>query len=583
MKSLLATAKLLPIVFMIGLSAFIYQTQTHSASKPPNSSSRSAVSVKAAVPANKNGVDGNIYDQYPNFVPLPRLIKPRKGELPPQYRVSVASPFITNCEGITQTGTVFTNAEVEPSIAVNPANSDNFIGNWQQDRWSNGAARGLASGISFDGGKTWSQRLVPFSRCSGGTVFNGGNYERATDPWVTFSPNGTAHQMALALNNVSNTRNAMLASRSTDGGNTWSNPATLILDIDGDAFFNDKNAITADPGVSNFVYAVWDRLAANGNGPTYFARTIDGGNSWQTATPIYNPGGINQTIGNIIVVLPDGTLINLFTQIDTNVISGAQSAFLAIIRSTDKGQSWSQPWVISDFQGIGTRDPETGAAVRDGSIIPQIAVSPDGALYVVWQDSRFSGGLHDSIALSRSIDGGFTWSTPVRVNPNINKPAFTPTVHVKPDGVIGVSYYDLRSNTADPNTLLADYWLARSVDGTTWEESRITEPFDLATAPNARGYFLGDYQGLVSAKNVFIPFFVKTNGGDFSNRTDVFVAPAIFKPISKLFIASSATAKNSPQIKWRVHENITRVKQQRRIERRGLPGPRQARLSRNHE
>ena len=89
--------------------------------------------------------------------------------------------------------------------------------------------------------------------------------------------------MALGLNKTSGSQNAMLASRSTDGGLSWSNPATLILDADGIAFFNDKNAITADPTDSNYVYAVWDRLASNGNGPAYFARSINGGLSWETA------------------------------------------------------------------------------------------------------------------------------------------------------------------------------------------------------------------------------------------------------------------------------------------------------------
>ncbi len=514
------------------------------------------------------GVDGWVYDQYPNFVPIQRLIKPAKGELPPQYRVSPVSPFLPNCEGAGQTGTAYLNAEVEPSVAVNPSNTDNLIGAWQQDRWSNGAARGLSSGISLDGGKTWTQHLIPFSRCSGGTRFNGGNYERATDPWVSFSPNGTAHVMALALNRAANSQNAMLASRSTDGGLTWSTPASLIVDPDGIAFFNDKNSITADPGDSNFVYAVWDRLAVNGNGPTYFARTINGGISWETARPIYNPGGTGQTIGNVITVLPDGTLINLLTKIVT--VGANDVATLEVMRSTDKGVNWSQPFLISDLLAIGTSDPETGILIRDGSILGQIATGPNGKLYVVWQDSRFSGGIRDGIAFSQSTDGGFTWSSPVRINSNNNVQALVPTVHVKPDGIIGVSYYDLRSNTGDTTTLLADYWLATSADGVSWSESRIAETFDLATAPFAGGYFLGDYQSLVSSRNVFIPFFVKTNSGDFSNRTDVFAAPAIFTPVGKSHIPVSATKARSALLRRRVHDNIQRVKLQR-IDRRFDP------------
>jgi hypothetical protein len=49
-----------------------------------------------------------------------------------------------------------------------------------------------------------------------------------------------------------------LVSKSTDGGDTWSEPITLIRD---DSFFhfNDKESITADPTNANYVYAVWDR------------------------------------------------------------------------------------------------------------------------------------------------------------------------------------------------------------------------------------------------------------------------------------------------------------------------------------
>jgi ATP-dependent Clp protease ATP-binding subunit ClpX len=39
-----------------------------------------------------------------------------------------------------------------------------------------------------------------------------------------------------------------------------------------------------------------------------------------------------------------------------------------------------------------------------------------GALYVVWQDARFSGGQFDSIAFSQSLDGGRTCAYPTKVN-----------------------------------------------------------------------------------------------------------------------------------------------------------------------
>ncbi len=437
-----------------------------------------------------------------------------------QYVASGSTPFVNGCDGVAPSGTLYPSAEVEPFVAVNPQDPNTMVGVWQQDRWSNGSARGLVSATTRDGGRSWRRTGQPFSRCGGGNVMNGGDYSRASDPWVSYSPNGVVHAMSLSTRgNV----NAMLVSHSFDDGLQWTNPIALI--IDGPGAFNDKNAMTADPYDANFVYAVWDRLIdANITGPAYFSRTTNGGASWEAARPIFDPGPRTQTIGNQIVVLPSGVLLNTFNRIDSP-LGGAQTARVAVMRSLDRGVTWSTPVYVSELLSVGTRDPENGTAVRDGGIIPSIAAAPNGDAYVVWQDSRFSGGGIDGIAISRSIDGGLSWSAPTRVNAVASVPAFTPSVHVNRDGVVGVTYYDLRSNTPTAS-LSTDYWLARSGNqGATWTEARVAEAFDMRIAPFANGLFVGDYQGLVSVDGRFVPFYGRANTGDIANRTDIVAAP----------------------------------------------------------
>ncbi|HEX5635116.1 MAG TPA: sialidase family protein, partial [Gemmatimonadales bacterium] len=319
--------------------------------------------------------------------------------------MSGASPFPAACGA--GEGTAFVGAEVEPSIAVNPRDEGNLVAVWQQDRWSNGAARGLLSAASFDGGATWTAAAPAFSQCTGGHEGNGGDFLRATDPWVAFGPDGIAYQSALVLSGGSFTAgssNAMRVSRSADGGRTWSTPTTLILD--GGEFFNDKETVTADPTEARFAYVVWDRLQRGGHGPTWLARTTDGGLTWEPARMIHDPGAGAQTVGNLVRVLPGGTLVNVFMEL--RPANGNTAGAVRILRSGDRGLTWSAPITVSNAQPLGARDPTTGLAIRDGSILPQMAVGPDGALHVVWQDGRFTGG-RDGIAYARSTDGGLTW------------------------------------------------------------------------------------------------------------------------------------------------------------------------------
>jgi len=311
------------------------------------------------------------------------------------------------------------------------------------------------------------------------------------------------------------------------------------------------------------VYAVWDRLTSQTAGPSYFAMTADGGQTWQAARSIFDPGPSSQTIGNQIVVLPNGTLVDVFTEIDT-ASGGAVSASVNAMQSIDRGTTWTTPVTISDLEAVGTTDPLTGAAVRDGADLVSVSVGPGGIVYVVWQDSRFSSGQHDGIAFTQSQDGGTTWSAPVQVNADTTVQAFTPTINVRPDGVMAVSYFDLR-NDSFAGFFLSDCWMVVSSDGgSTFTESHLSGPFDLDLAPKSQGLFLGDYQSLASANGVFLPFYVQTDAGA-KVRTDAFISFPTAGAVASAFRPqpAAAGATLTAAARARVMQRIRLTQQQR--------------------
>ena len=482
--------------------------------------------------------------------------------LGPLVQASGASPLagctLDNVAG--QTGTAYIGSEVEPWIDVNPMNMSNMVGIWQQDRWSNGGSRGLVAGVTTNGGTSWTAVTgLKTSLCTGGTPANDGGYQRATDPWVSFGPTGIVYQLSLSFNDVAppfttfDFDHALLASRSTDGGLNWSDPVIVRKDT-APTVFNDKQTITADPTRPNNVYAIWDRLVFPGSerasvvasfrtssfsGPTWFARSTDQGQTWEPAKEIWDPGQRDQTIGNQIVVQPIGTLVDIFTEFNNENAKKRRGGFVRVLRSTDQGSTWTGPFTIGRLGTIGNFDPETGDPVRTGDIIPDIAVdqtsatSPtSGRLYAVWQDASFNGGQADAIALSQSLDGGLTWSDPIKVNktptgiPIGNQQAFTASVDVSSDGTVAVTYYDFRNNTS-ATPLLTDYFIVHChpttptacADPANWvNELKLTDSsFDMRQAPDAGGFFTGDYAGLANAGTAFATFFSQPHATDPSS------------------------------------------------------------------
>ncbi len=452
---------------------------------------------------------------------------------------------------------VFADSEVEPQLAVDPTNTDHAVAIWQQDRFrSVGGARALVVSVTYNasdvGGASWSTpAVIPgFDGTASGAAF-----PRYTDPWVSFAPNGDLYASGIGLTPRGPVpgHTAVLVSKSMDGGFTWSSTPTTLIDVvappntDPIDLANDKEAVTADPTNSNYAYVVWDQLNHPGDQQNtnafrgvpfredaLFARTTDGGATWEPVQNLTNFKANVSAFGNQIVVEPDGTLVDVFTRLNGsgNQKPQADQAVLAVMRSTDKGATWSDIITGPAEEGIDVTDPDTGAPVRAGDPILDVAVDPhNGNLYAVWADARFSGFSHDDIAFSMSTDAGLHWSDPIKVNqtptniPAGNQQAFLPSVAVADDGTVAVTYYDFRNNTSAAG-LPTDYWLVHASSNFTnpasWtaDEKRLTDTsFDLEKAPpTSRGYFLGDYEGLSAAGNSFYALFGQAGSGTDSSN-----------------------------------------------------------------
>lgn len=169
----------------------------------------------------------------------------------PLKQVSSRTPFSTTAfpDNLTfeQPGDAYLDSEVEPWVVVDPNNSDHIVGAWQQDRYPAAGSRGIVAGVTFDGGQNWELVTIPKLSFASGGLLN------ISDPWLSFASNGDLYLSSI---NVSLSGNTVFASKSIDGGRTWSDPKTigsgLIIGAN-----PDKESILADPYDPKIVYATW--------------------------------------------------------------------------------------------------------------------------------------------------------------------------------------------------------------------------------------------------------------------------------------------------------------------------------------
>ena len=416
---------------------------------------------------------------------------------------------------------VVPDAEVEPSLAVDPRDAHRIVAVYQQDRFRDGAARGIAAAASTDGGRSWRRSVLPVGPCATGKT---GPPFRLSDPWVSIGPDGRVYALASSY-----------AVTSRDGGRTWTPPVELAQASPGYLF--DKGSLTADPARAGVAYAVWARFHVPAHGPpvesdAMLAKTTDGGRTWSQPKVILPGAGDEGTIGSIVVADPLRRRLYHFTFWQVGVVpTVTRPSRLLVQSSSDGGSTWSRPRTVAQAYTVAlhTREAYSREQIRTGFTVPSFAVDRrTGVLYAAWQDARFSGKRFDQIAFASSRDAGRTWTAPVRLSA-ASWQGFVPTAAVTAAGVVGVAYYETPS-APSRHPVPTRYRLAVSRDGGRSFTRRTVGPaFDLARAPLMEsvpalavppGLFLGDYMGIAAAGRGFDLAFVTTNR-NAGNPTDV--------------------------------------------------------------
>jgi hypothetical protein len=466
-----------------------------------------------------------------------------------------------------------TNKQNEPSLAMDPANAQHLVAGSndeiQEPPCTNETPSSCpfvdgvnTSGFyaSFDGGATWP--------CQG--VIDLHQYRRQSDgdPVQAFDSKGNAYYAQLAApfparKNEVNAGGAeeVFVAKSTDGGCSY--PTAVDVSGNSPAVFDDKPGLAADSNADSpfhdNVYVAWskftgERPGGNGNGfgsvQILFSRSTDGGQTWSVPTPLsqgHNNAKNGGRQGAQVAVVPDGTVYVVWT--DT---SKKQSVERMAI-SHDGGRKFGPSVVIPPAP---SELPEAlpGSSFRLSPTFPSISAGADGNVYVVW--TNYLDG-HGTVQLTRSTDGGETWSAPIAAGDVPGSSAYFASVTAGPTaGQVAIVFNALTDVPADTEpgagVTSFDAYVARSTDGGATFETPIklstasSDP-DASSTNSLGAQFLGDYVTAVSDATHVYGVWTDTRNGATCARVADFRAGTADEPrtSSPTVRPPSATATSS--------------------------------------
>jgi hypothetical protein len=357
--------------------------------------------------------------------------------------------------------------------------------------------------------------------------------------------------------------------RSVDSGASFSAPVNGTPGFVAGVDRADKPWIAVDnyagPGYGN-VYLAWTDFTFKNNGSLtdkgiYFTRSTDDGTTWGPSggVPIDVPSQAGVQ-GAFVTVGPDHTVYVFWWY-------GRESQNILISKSTDQGQTFSNPAIVTRLRtnggngDLGLTD-STGRTFRTNAF-PQTAINPvTGDIYMVFDDKPKSSTDKADVFFTMSTDGGNTWRDPLRVNDDAtNNDQWQPALALTPDGShLGIFWYDRRLDPAD--NLIDRFGTIGTVSGHTVSFApnfRITDvsfPPAFGQDPYVEPTYMGDYDQATADNSYFYTTWGDNRLGDafFANQPDVRFAqipvegledPAL-SLTSATLVASSLTASSNP-------------------------------------
>ena len=381
----------------------------------------------------------------------------------------------------------------EPSIFISPSNPNNIVAGVVLDKTFH----------SFDGGKTWTMKVVESSF----GVFG--------DPVIVADQLGHFYYAHLADpsgggRNQEEWLDRIVIQKSKDGGITWNDGSFAGHRPPAD---QDKHWLAIDPN-SNDIYMTWTEFDKYGSSSDQhksrilFAKSSDGSGSWTPAI------SINQFDGNCIDsdLTPEGAVPAVGAQGEVYV-AWAYNERIYFDRSLDQGQSWLAEDIVVAEQKGGWDITIPGLGRANGMPVTATDLSSGpfrGNIYINYCDQ--SKGADDTdVKLVKSTDGGNTWSDPIRVNddPPGRHQFFTWMACDPETGAIYIVFYDRRGLDGT----WTNVFLAYSFDGgDNFVNIKVSEkPFEAAT-----GVFFGDYNNISAFNGVIRPIWTRLDGGKTS-------------------------------------------------------------------